>query len=345
MKKTVTPKSHLLGCLEYMLEQRLADRTISKSTCVTYRSDIRNIAQAMEALGYKPNLVSLQKVQVVDEVKLYLLQNTTLDGRSRNVSTVHRKLFCLKSLFNFWCERSPKNLLTGKPLLRNPVATLKLKKEAENPNPDYLSEKELAALLSPEANWGRHQLRNKALINFLFHTAVRREGAAKLNWADINFEEKLIQIKGKGGKYHLVPLNSTLYNIFKEYWIFRGQPTGKVPVFYSERGARITSNGITQLVKEHGKRNRVERLHPHLFRHTALSLAAHAVPQADLTRLAGHEDPATTNRYYIHTKVESLRQAVVGIEESMDKIMLQQETTKESENKSNDNLIIFSGCQ
>ncbi len=149
-------------------------------------------------------------------------------------------------------------------------------------------------------------LRDRALIELLYGTGMRRGEVSKLDLADVDFEERRILIRqGKGSKDRVVPLGKKAKEALLAYLetargkLLRGVDSGAL--FIGRGGGRLGKGQVSDRLKVLGRRLHL-KLAPHLLRH---SCATHLLRgRADIRhiqRLLGHESLATTERY---TKVE-----------------------------------------
>jgi integrase/recombinase XerD len=148
-------------------------------------------------------------------------------------------------------------------------------------------------------------LRDRALLELLWGTGMRRGEVVRLQLTDVDFEERTILIReGKGGKDRVVPLGRKAKAVLLEYIearprLLRGSDPGAV--FLGRHGQRLGVNHLSDHLRTLGKRIAV-KLAPHRLRH---SCATHLLRgRADIRhiqRLLGHTSLQTTERY---TKVE-----------------------------------------
>lgn len=78
--------------------------------------------------------------------------------------------------------------------------------------PDVLSIDEVSRLLDAAAMGGSSDpvvLRDKALLEFMYATGCRVSEATGADLNDIDFDERVVVLTGKGSKQRLVPLGST----------------------------------------------------------------------------------------------------------------------------------------
>lgn len=148
-------------------------------------------------------------------------------------------------------------------------------------------------------------MRDRALVEVLYGTGMRRAEAARLMLQDVDFEAGTVFIRqGKGRRDRMVPLGSKAREALLDYLdlsrpkIVR-RDTNRL--FLAMTGRPISENEVTQRLVTLGRRLGM-KLSPHRLRH---SCATHLLKgKADIRhiqRLLGHESLQTTERY---TKVE-----------------------------------------
>ena len=141
-------------------------------------------------------------------------------------------------------------------------------------------------------------IRDKAMLEFLYSTAVRVSELARLNREDIHFGRKDLVVYGKGAKERRVYLNDRTNMYMREYLQSRSDNDPALFVGLICPHKRLTKGGIEDIIRRIGKRAGVEKAHPHRFRRTALTNALNrGMPLQEAMLLAGHAKPETTMRY------------------------------------------------
>lgn len=141
-------------------------------------------------------------------------------------------------------------------------------------------------------------LRDKAILEFLYSTAVRVSELARLDRKDIRFGTKDIIVYGKGAKERRVYLNDRTNMYMREYLQSRTDDNPALFAGIKLPHGRMTKAGIEDAIRRIGQRAGVEKAHPHRFRRTALTNALNrGMPLQEAMLLAGHAKPETTMRY------------------------------------------------
>lgn len=174
----------------------------------------------------------------------------------------------------------------------NPVKELKRFKVSTK-QPRFFSQKEISLILnSCSRRWYPAYL-------ILLHTGMRRGELTNLEWADIDFERKVIKIKSKDGwspkgkREREIPINDELLKTMKE---LKQKSKGKHVLERDElkKYDRALWENFWRLTKK----LRIENVSFHTFRHTFASyLIMNGVDIVTVKELLGHTDITTTMRY------------------------------------------------
>lgn len=156
-------------------------------------------------------------------------------------------------------------------------------------------------------------LRNYCMIHLMLDAGFRSSDVLNLKVSDIFFDKNCIQVLGKGNKYRSVllcpQLKRMLYRYLIEYRPFVFSPGNEYvnqPVFVQVGSTKfINSNVIKQLFHRLKKKSGIDRVHPHLLRHTfATSYILGGGNLEFLRMMMGHSDYETT-KLYLHLAQEA----------------------------------------
>lgn len=141
-------------------------------------------------------------------------------------------------------------------------------------------------------------VRDQALLEFLYSTAVRVSELARLNIEDISFGDKDLIVYGKGSKERHVYLNNRTNMYMQEYLNSRDDDNPALFVGIKSPHNRMTKAGIEDVIRRIGRRAGVEKAHPHRFRRTAATNALNrGMPVQEVAEFLGHAKLETTMRY------------------------------------------------
>ncbi|RME94310.1 MAG: integrase, partial [Bacteroidetes bacterium] len=157
-------------------------------------------------------------------------------------------------------------------------------------------------------------MRDKAVLDLLYSTGIRRSELLQLRWQDVRLAERHLRIQGKGSKQRLVPFGAPTARTLERYYqtiidTF-GQPALDQVVILTDKGLAPYPKWIYNKVKAYLKRfPQLERHSPHVLRH---SFATHLTDEgAELNavkELLGHASLAAT-QIYTHNSIDKLKRA------------------------------------
>lgn len=143
-------------------------------------------------------------------------------------------------------------------------------------------------------------LREKAMVDFLYSSACRVSEFCALNLSDINWQDHTIHIvRGKGGKGRTTFLNAEAEISLRAYLATRHDDNAALFVSCRAPHGRLKVKAVqNEIAKILGRCNISCHVTPHIFRHTAASLALQrGMPLEQVQRFLGHSRIQTTLRY------------------------------------------------
>lgn len=166
---------------------------------------------------------------------------------------------------------------------------------------EILTEEEISRIFdsfNPATQQGK---RTQTMITLLLDTGIRASEFLGLTVDNVNLDEGYIKVFGKGRKERMVPIGLTTQKELLTYIQFH-RPKRAHPdihnVFLTRKGFPLTSSGLCSLVERLKTRTGIQRLHLHLFRHTALTLMIERdIPAFVVQQIAGHSTIKTTEIY------------------------------------------------
>jgi site-specific recombinase XerD len=230
--------------------------------------------------------------------------------RANHVRTRNQRLAALHTLFEYIATREPQMLGVCQQVAAIPT------KRAAPAETHFLERDEVESLLKRLPRTGRHALRDRALLLFLYNTGARVQEIADLRIGHLTLGDgPLVRLHGKGDKWRNCPLWRQTAALLAELIDPSSAPAADLPVFCSATGQALTRFGIYKIVRRHAEHlddSRAGRkVSPHLFRHTAAVHLLEAGVEVNVIRAwLGHADLTTTNRYAEITtraKIEALR--------------------------------------
>src|ERR1700756_1446614 len=163
--------------------------------------------------------------------------------------------------------------------------------------------------------------RDRALLELLYAAGLRVSELTGLNLEDMEQNERMLRVRGKGNKERIVPYGTKAHEALEKYWPLREQlllqtvgGAGKrtaAPrtdaVFLNYAGRRLTQRSVGRIVKKYVKLVNINwDLHPHSLRHAfATHLLADGADLRAIQELLGHQSLSTTQRY-THASIRQL---------------------------------------
>jgi integrase/recombinase XerD len=181
--------------------------------------------------------------------------------------------------------------------------------------PQVLSREEAERLLEPPGRADPLVLRNQVMLELLYGSGLRASELAGLRRDAVRFDERVLRVRGKGGKERIVPFGERAESALRA-WLERGRP--RLPVrrgsedalLVSRTGRPLGRRDVWNVVRRRALAAGITKpIHPHTLRH---SFATHLLlGGADLRvvqALLGHASVSTTQ---IYTRVETDRMRAV----------------------------------
>jgi len=185
--------------------------------------------------------------------------------------------------------------------------------------PKPLDEEDMGRLLDSVEGHTARDRRDRALLELLYGTGARVSEATGLKQGDLDFDEELILVTGKGNKQRMVPMGRSLLTALREYLDSQGRATLVSPksgewLFLNARGGRLTRQGVDLVIHERALAAGLptKGLSAHVFRHScATHMLAHGADIRAVQELLGHASIATT-QIYTAVSLGSLRRDYLG---------------------------------
>ena len=214
-------------------------------------------------------------------------------------ATINRELAMLSKAFSLAVKE-------WEWLKDNPVS--KVPRERENNERDrWLTVEEEVSLLECSPDWLRD------IILFNLQTGLRQDELLSLTWDRVSVVREEILIKEtKNGKPRTIPLNKTAFDILERK--AKVVSIKNQIVFHSKTGTKINKHNLRRAFVNAMGRAGIEDFTFHGLRHTfATRLAQSKIDLYRISKLLGHKDISTTQRYAHHCS-DSLRKTVEVLE-------------------------------
>ena len=285
--------------IEQFLDSIWMERGLSENTLKAYRTDLNNFVKWL-ILSFNENI----------EDKLIHIERKNIEKylselKKRNISPRSRARL-LSSLRLFYAY-----LLRKKEIEIDPVALIDAPKQGRS-LPKTLTEEEVESLLLAPDTSTLLGLRDRVLFEVLYATGLRVTELVSLVISQVNLQQGVIRVTGKGNKERLVPLGEEAINWLEKYLLttradlLKGQVTDAL--FVTKRGSEMTRQAFWYLIKRYALQAEiVTAISPHTLRHAfATHLLNHGADLRVVQMLLGHSDLSTT-QIYTHVANERLK--------------------------------------
>jgi len=272
------------------------EKGLSQNSIFSYLSDIKKLDRFL--LKDNKDFISIGRNDIYE----FLREETVKKVSNR---TKARVIASLRQFYNY--------LEIQKFIMDNPMDKVESPK-IERHLPDFLTQDEVKKLFTVFNKSNDLELRDMTMFEILYSAGLRISEACNLKITDLDLDNMLINVKGKGGRERLVPFGEIAAELLNAYiGTIRDRIMGERNseyVFISKKGGSINRKSAWRLLKRYIDRAGIKKnITPHTLRH---SFATHLLQNnADLRsvqELLGHIDISTT-QIYTHVVSKELEKA------------------------------------
>ena len=254
------------------------DLNYSKNTINTYENSLNQLNKYINK--------DLLKITSNDIEKFIV----SLDMEASSISNY---LSAYKTFYNYYIKLGNISI--------NPIDVIDTPKLAKK-LPTYLTVDEIDKLLNIEIK-DAFSARNKSLLELLYSTGLRISELINLEFKNIDLNECIIRVMGKGSKERIVPINDIVIHYLKiyvkDYRHLLVKKEQNNYIYLNNHGKKMTRQGVFKMLKKVSLENGIKKdVSPHTLRH---SIATHMLENgADLRiiqEFLGHSDIGTTQIY------------------------------------------------
>lgn len=264
------------------------------TTCTSYLYDIYKYMEYLESI----NITDYSKINK-DIIESYLKK---LDDEEYSIYSVVRKISSIKK-FNHYLSK--KHNITD---ISNKIDVPRFYKKL----PNILSIEEVDKLLDFDLN-DEFDYRNKAMIELMYCAGLRVSELVNLKLEQIDINNKIVRIYGKGNKERIVPLGDVAIKYLSIYIneyrnsMKKGYITDNI--FLNNHGKAISRHGFIYILKNISKSQGITKeITPHMLRHSfATHLLNNGADLRSIQIMLGHEN-LTTTQIYTHVNNTFLKE-------------------------------------
>jgi integrase/recombinase XerD len=281
--------------IDRFLDAIWMERGLSENTLGAYRADLVALNHRLTGRG-----VELARATRADVLE-YIAWRVESGAKPRSTA---RQLSSFRRFYRY--------LLREGMLLEDPTAQIAMPKIGRA-LPQSLTEEEVEALLAAPVVTESLGHRDRAMLEVLYATGVRVSELINLRMSQVNLNQGVLRIIGKGDRERLIPLGDEAQDWIRD---FISGPRMEILVerqtdflFPTRRGDRMTRQAFWHIIKRYAKKAGVKKkLSPHTVRHAfATHLLNNGADLRVVQLLLGHSDVSTT-QIYTHVARERMKE-------------------------------------
>ena len=260
------------------------DKKLSSNTLQSYRRDIMQLEEYLEAENIAYNKVTKEDVEKYIE---------DLKEIGKKTSTISRNIASIRSFYQY--------LVRVKKIKKDPTEGIQSPK-IEKKAPSILSSEEVELLLEQPKNVDLKGIRDKAMLEFAYATGMKVTEIISLNIEDVNVNEAYV-VCNSGFKKRNIPLGSISLKALVEYmknarpYLIKDEK--EKALFVNINGKRLTRQGFWKIVKFYKEQAHITKdITPHVLRHSfATHLLQNGADLKSIQTMLGHSDISSTQVY------------------------------------------------
>lgn len=267
------------------------------------------INKRQEYKQFKEFIFGVRKIENLEDIRRVHLQAYVQTKRDKNLQP-QSIISMAKQIIAFlnWC-------VTEDFIKENPMDKVTLPKLTKKKLVGFTN-KEVGQLINSFSYDNYLEARNKAMMAMMADCGLRTMEIRGIKESSIT--DTQLYVLGKGNKERVVFISPILKRILIRYerlkrQYFKDKIKFADNYFLNYRGEPLSHPGVYNAVIEAGKRTSIKKVHPHKFRHFyAVKALESGIDIYSLSRLLGHSDISTTQRY-----LESLTDSQLSLKASL----------------------------
>lgn len=266
------------------------ERGVSEITVKNYRED------------FKIFLLSFPDVRTTDDLNVDMLPEFVRrqDELARSSSTILRRYSLLRNYFSFLNEED---------ILHEEIPDVDKPKSSKR-LPFVMNNEEVDELLEAPDISKDNGMRDRAMLELMYATGLRVSELLSLRFRNVNMQNGLITVHGKGNKQRSVPVSSFALEFLRKYIDgprkrVKGSKDTDI-IFLNRDGKALSRTYFFMQVKRYAEEKGIDSsVSPHTLRHCfATHLLENGASLRAVQEMLGHSNIATTQ---IYTEVSTKR--------------------------------------
>jgi integrase/recombinase XerC len=304
--KPAHPEKHFTPLVTQFLDYLRLEKHFSDYTVKSYGADLIQFGQflageigpvAATAPADTPKVTGSEIDERATKCEPLVIREflAYLYGQNYTKSTTARKLATLRSFYKFLMRR---NIVSASPLstIRTPKQDKRL--------PKCLDLEQVQKLLEAPGDADLLSARDKAMLEVLYSSGIRVSELVELEMGDLDLQEGVLRVKGKGRKDRLTPIGSQAIKALQRYFELRAQEpkcqgASAAHVFLNKHGETLSTRSVRRKLDKYLMQAGLDPgISPHTLRHSfATHLLNNGADLRSVQELLGHQSLSTTQIY------------------------------------------------
>ncbi len=278
---------HIARDLNIYKQYMELERGMSANTVQSYMNDLHRFAEFISS-HQTEKFIRVTEDDISDFL-IYIGEELNISQNSRA-----RYLSSVRSFYNYLIESDKAD--------ENPALNVDMPK-IERKLPEVLNFEEVSAMINEPNTEKPAGIRDRAILELFYATGIRCSELIDLRTKNLNFENEIVRVFGKGNKERIVPIGRPALRWVKHYLDDvrprNANENSNDILFINPRGNNFSRMGIWKIIRKYAEAAGIQKsVHPHTFRHCfATHLLEGGADLRALQEMLGHSDIGTTQVY------------------------------------------------
>jgi integrase/recombinase XerD len=290
-----TSSSPSAALIDRFLDAVWMERGLSPNTLSAYRADLTALDRWLTSHG--TTMSAAKRADLLG----FIAWRVENGARPRSTA---RQLSSFRRFYRYLMRESS--------IKEDPTAQIAMPKIGRS-LPKSLTEEEVESLLGAPTVEDPLGHRDRCMLEVLYATGLRVSELVNLRLTQVNLNQGVLRIVGKGDRERLIPLGEEA-----QRWLQKFLESARLEIlldrqtdylFPTRRGERMTRQAFWHIIKRYAQKAGVQKqLSPHTLRHAfATHLLNHGADLRVVQMLLGHSDLSTT-QIYTHVARERMKE-------------------------------------
>jgi integrase/recombinase XerD len=291
----IAPASASAAAIDRFLDAVWMERGLSPNTLSAYRADLTALDRWLQSRNAE--ILTAKRADLLE----FIAWRVAAGARPRSTA---RQLSSFRRFYRYF--------LRDGAVKEDPTSQIAMPKIGRS-LPKSLTEEEVEALLAAPEVSDPLGHRDRTMLEVLYATGLRVSELVNLRAGQVNLNQGVLRIVGKGDRERLIPLGEESMRWLSE---FSNGPRLEILLerqtdclFPTRRGDCMTRQAFWHIIKRYAQKASVQKgLSPHTLRHAfATHLINHGADLRVVQMLLGHSDLSTT-QIYTHVARERMKE-------------------------------------